>query len=107
MDYEYKEEGNAIEPVVAVFGGLVVLILVVVIGLVIAGVAWNTNYATISGLTDTNASGAIKTAVKNSFDAVSTSSTFIPLIVLAIIGGLAIYYVMGFMGGNNRDGRAM
>ena len=94
-----KLKANAIAPIVAVFGGLVVLAMLVVIGLTIAGTAWQTNYATIQALSDTNSKTAINSSVTSVFQSFSTSTTFIPLIVLAVIGGLALYYVMGFMGG--------
>jgi ABC-type Fe3+ transport system permease subunit len=110
MDYDYQEKGNPIGVLVAVFAGLITLVLVVVIGLVIAGTAYQQNYSTINSLTDTNAKNAITSAIQNSFTAVSTSSTYIVILVLAVVGGLALMYIMGFgnaAGAGNKGGGAL
>jgi len=101
MDYNYEEEGQAINALVAIFSGLIVIVLVVIIGLVIAGKTYSTNSAALLDIntTDPVAYDAVQGAIQNTFTAVSDSTGFIIILVLAVIGGLALFYVMGFSGG--------
>lgn len=101
MEYNYEEEGQAINALVAIFSGLIVIVLVVIIGLVIAGKTYSTNATALTDINDTDPTAytAVQTAIQNTFTAVSDSTGFIIILVLAVVGGLALFYVMGYSGG--------
>lgn len=106
MDYEYKEEGQAINQLIAIFSGLVIVAMVVIIGMVIAGKTYSVNADSLLDLntTDPTSYTSVQTAIQNTFSAVSDSTTFIIILVLAVVGGLALMYVMGFSNAQGRGG---
>jgi hypothetical protein len=106
MDYEYKEEGQAVNQLIAIFSGLVIVAMVVIIGMVIAGKTYSVNADSLLDLntTDPTSYTSVQTAIQNTFSAVSDSTTFIIILVLAVVGGLALMYVMGFSNAQGRGG---
>lgn len=106
MDYEYKEEGQAVNQLIAIFSGLVIVAMVVIIGMVIAGKTYSVNADSLLDLntTDPTSYTSVQTAIQNTFSAVSDSTTFIIILVLAVVGGLALMYVMGFSNVQSRGG---
>ena len=107
MEYNYLEEGQAINALIGIFTGLIVIVMLVVIGLVIAGKTYSVNAADLADVNtvDPTSYGSIQTAIQNSFGAIGDASSFIIILVLAVIGGLAIAYVVGFSGGGaGREG---
>lgn len=106
MDYEYKEEGQAVNQLIAIFSGLVIVAMVVIIGMVIAGKTYSVNANSLLDLntTDPTSYTSVQTAIQNTFSAVSDSTTFIIILVLAVVGGLALMYVMGFSNAQGRGG---
>jgi len=97
-DFEYQEKGQAINALVAIFTGLVVVAMVVIIGMVIAGKTYSVNNAALVDINtvDTTSYDAVQGAIQNTFTAVEDSTTFIIILVLAVVGGLALMYVTGF-----------
>ena len=105
-DFEYKEEGQAVNALVAIFSGLVVVAMVVIIGMVIAGKTYSVNSEALTDINtiDPTSYDAVVGAIQNTFTAVQDSTTFIIILVLAVIGGLALMYVMGFSNAQSRGG---
>ena len=105
-DYEYQEEGQAINALVAIFTGLVVVAMVVIIGMVIAGKTYSVNNTALKDINtvDTDSYDAVVGSIQNTFSAVEDSTTFIIILVLAVVGGLALMYVTGFSSATNRGG---
>ena len=97
-DFVYKEEGQAINALVAIFTGLVVVAMVVIIGMVIAGKTYSVNNEALTDINTLNpeAYDAVQGAITNTFTAVEDSTTFIIILVLAVVGGLALMFVTGF-----------
>ena len=109
MEYEYLEEGQAINALIGIFTGLIVIVMLVVIGLVIAGKTYSVNAADLTDVNDTDPTSyaSMVTAIQNTFGAIGDASSFIIILVLAVIGGLAIAYVVGFSGGGSGRSGAM
>jgi len=105
-DFQYKEKGQAVNALVAIFSGLVVVAMVVIIGMVIAGKTYSVNNTALTDINtiDTESYDAVVGAIQNTFTAVEDSTTFIIILVLAVIGGLALMYVMGFSNAQSRGG---
>lgn len=108
-DFEYKEKGQAINALVAIFTGLVVVAMVVIIGMVIAGKTYSVNNTALTDINtiDPTSYDAVVGAIQNTFTAVQDSTTFIIILVLAVIGGLALMYVTGFSAASQGRGGAM
>lgn len=109
MDYEYVEEGQAMNALIGIFTGLIVIVMLVVIGLVIAGKTYSVNASDLADVNDTDTTSytSMITAIQNTFAAIGDASSFIIILVLAVIGGLAIAYVIGFSGGGTGRAGAM
>jgi len=109
MEYEYLEEGQAINALIGIFTGLIVIVMLVVIGLVIAGKTYSVNATDLADVntTDPTSYASMVTAIQNTFGAIGDASSFIIILVLAVIGGLAIAYVIGFSGGGTGRSGAM
>jgi len=99
-EFEYKEEGvvnQTIGAMIALFVGLGVVALVVILVGVLSGKAYNTVEADISALADVNAeSGAtisgnpiieqdINNAIHHGFSSFNDGVAFLPIIVLALV----------------------
>ena len=97
-DFEYQEKGQAINALVAIFTGLVVVAMVVIIGMVIAGKTYSVNNTALGDINDVDPDSydAVLGSIQNTFTAVEDSTTFIIILVLAVVGGLALMYVTGF-----------
>lgn len=108
-DFEFKEKGQAVNALIAIFTGLVVVAMVVIIGMVIAGKTYSVNATSLKDIntTDPTAYSAVQGSIQNTFTAVEDSTTFIIILVLAVIGGLALMYVTGFSSAAGNRGGAM
>jgi len=109
MEYDYVEQGQAINALIGIFTGLIVIVMLVVIGLVIAGKTYSVNAADLVDVNDTDPTSydSMVLAIQNTFGAIGDASSFIIILVLAVIGGLAIAYVIGFSGGGTGRTGAM
>lgn len=76
--------------------GFATVIVVVVISGAVAVLANNQVTATLSDMNVTAPSWYTST-VTNAGNALSTFGGFLPILAIAIVGGLAMFYVMNFM----------
>jgi len=81
-----------VEDLIKVGASFVALAIILVIGVGIAGMAYTTTYAA------TNQS-ALTTIWTNITDALGTFTSFFAVLAIAVVGGLALAYVLGFFRG--------
>ena len=108
---EYFKEGQ----IGGVVGGMITLILGVGISImimvflgVLSGQVYEQSEASIDAISNTTIKNSIKGAAVNSFDAYEKTGSYMPLIVLALVIGLVLSVVLGFMNfGGGNSGRAL
>jgi hypothetical protein len=109
---DYKEDGFAafaVGQMLQLFVGLAVLIMVVTLMSTVSGSVYETSEATITAISNGTIEDAIKASVVNIFQAQSTGSDFLGILVITIVGFIAITIVLagtsgigGFGGGGSR-----
>lgn len=110
MEDIYVKEGQmsgTIGGVIALIVGVGIAVLVLVFVGVLAGQTWEQTEADIDAISNTTVSGHIKEAAINGFDALEQTGAYLPLIVLALVIGVVLSVVLGFMSFGGGGGRAL
>jgi hypothetical protein len=110
MDEIYMKEGEmggTIGGVIGLIVGVGIAVLVLVFVGVLGGQTWQQTEADIDAITNTTVKGHIKNAAINGFDALEKTGAYLPLIVLALVIGVVLSVVLGFMSFGGRGGSAL
>jgi hypothetical protein len=94
----FTEKGFVTDTVAAMqslFVGLGVIVLTVILVGVLGGKAYNTVQSDITGITEGNIKADVNAAIVNGFEGLNQGSTFLPLIVLAVVFGLILVIIGG------------
>lgn len=87
-DFEYQEEGvvrDTISAMIALFIGIGVIVLVVILVGVIGGKAYSTTQTDISAITDETIKTDINASILAGFSGLSDAAGFLGIIVLALV----------------------
>ena len=118
--FEIKERG-IVQQIVALAASVIVVGVLVMIGLNLMATTSQQTLPAIQALADKNAilypsdvaiGGYGVSAVQNSFNLVSTTTGYYTILYLAVIGGLAISAILGYLAfsmfrGGSSDGASM
>lgn len=98
-EFKVEETGqlDAIDMLVGIAATVIVVIILVVLGLAIAGQAYVQVQSTYGEITDANISGSITNANQGVFELADLTVGYMPILVLAVIGGIALTAVLGFL----------
>ena len=92
---ETGQVGNVVGAMQALFVGLGVLVLTVILVGVLGGKAYNTVQSDISGITENAIKADVNSSIVNGFEGLNQATTFLPLIVLAVVFGLILVIIGG------------
>jgi ABC-type multidrug transport system permease subunit len=81
-----------------IIGAVVAIIVVAAVAFIGVGLVEKTNNAVGSTLTNTTVLDKFHNNISNTFDILGS---MLPIVVLALIGGLAIFYILSYLG--NRE----
>ena len=98
----YEEEGFAqfaVGEMLSIFVGLGVLVMTLTIMSTIAGSTYSVAEPTINTITNNTTRDAIKDSIVNVFTAQKTGSTYLPIVILSLVGFLAVTIVLAGAGG--------
>ena len=98
----YEEEGFAqfaVGEMLALFVGLGVLVMTLTIMSTVAGSTYSTAEPTINAISNGTVEDAVKESIVNVFTAQKTGSTYLPIVVLSLVGFLAVTIVLAGAGG--------
>ena len=94
----FEERGqvtNVVGAMQALFVGLGVIVLTVILVGVLGGKAYNTVQTDIAAISEGNIKSDVNAAIVNGFEGLNQGSTFLPLIVLAVVFGLILAIIGG------------
>jgi divalent metal cation (Fe/Co/Zn/Cd) transporter len=94
--FEVKERG-VVQQIVALAASVIVVGVLVMIGLNLMATTYTQTAPAIAAITDGNAKASATSAVQNSFSLVSTTTGYYTILYLAVIGGLAISAILGYL----------
>lgn len=95
-EFKLKERG-IVQQIVALAASVIVVGILVMIGLNLMVSTYTQVAPSIAAVTNTNVSAPANLAVKNSFDLVSTTTGYYQILYLAVIGGIAIAAILGYL----------
>ena len=98
-EFKSEETGQmgAIDMLVGVSATVIVVIILIVLGLAIAGQSYVQVQDEYSEIGDANISASIDAANEGVFDLADLTVGYMPILVLAVIGGVALTAVLGFL----------
>lgn len=105
-EFKVEETGQmgAINMLVGVAATVIVVIILVVLGLAIAGQSYVQVQDEYSEIDDSNITSSITAANQGVFDLADLTVGYMPILVLAVIGGVALTAVLGFLAIRGVDG---
>jgi len=100
--------GDTMNAIQALFVAMGVLILTIILISILGGKAFTTVQSDITGIYDASSSddnslgaldirGDVNSSIVNSFEGLNQATTFLPLIVLAVVFGLILFIIGGQM----------
>lgn len=98
MVVPFEESGqvtNVMNAMQALFVALGVIVLTVILVGVLGGKAYNTVQTDIAAITDGSIRSDVNAAIVNGFEGLNQGTTFLPLIVLAVVFGLILVIIGG------------
>lgn len=103
----YKKKGQAfgaVGAVITLITGIGVSVLVLIFVGTLGGQTYELVEADIDAITNPNVSDAVKDSIVSGFDALETTGSYLPIIVLAVVISLVLALVLGFtaFGGGGR-----
>ena len=103
--YKLKEKG-VVQQIVALAASVIVVGVLVMIGLNLMATTYTQTAPSIAAISDANAKASATTSVQNSFSLVSTTTGYFTILYLAVIGGLAIAAILGYLAFSSLRGGA-
>jgi len=97
--------GGSVGAMITLVIGVVVITVIIILGGVLSGQAYNISEAKIDNISDATIKTYIKDSVKGGFSALKTTTDYLPLmilgIVLVLVLGLVLMLGRGVGGGSN------
>jgi hypothetical protein len=98
-EFKVEEEGQmaAVDMLIGIAATVIVVIILVVLGLAIAGQAYVQVQDDYTDISDANIQASINNANEGVFELADLTVGYMPILVLAVIGGIALTAVLGFL----------
>ena len=95
---KYESEGRVANDMVSLILAVGISIVIYIFVGVLAGNTYQLSSTQITGITNTTIKGYLLTGIGNGFSAYSTTGSYMPLIVLAVVISLVLTAVLGIGG---------